>query len=88
LGIKNAGRAAGLVYISDVPLRRRPRGPVGEERMYTSGWPWPGGIWDWLYRLPGMMPLPWLIDLVEVSGVPARLAFLDTPGKIGVVTPG
>ena len=56
--------------------------------MYTSGWPWPGGIWDWLYRLLGMMPLPWLIDLVEVSGVAARLAFLDTPGKIGVVTPG
>lgn len=34
------------------------------------------------------MPLPWLADRVERSGVPARLAFLDTPGKIGVVTPG
>jgi hypothetical protein len=34
------------------------------------------------------MPLPWLTDLVEVSGVAARLTFLDRPGKIGVVTPG
>jgi hypothetical protein len=34
------------------------------------------------------MPLPWLTDLVEVSGVAALLTFLDTPGKIGVVTPG
>jgi hypothetical protein len=36
----------------------------------------------------GITPLPWLTDRLGISGVPARLAFRDTPGKMGVVTPG
>lgn len=35
-------RREGVKYTSEAPLTRRALGPVGEDRMYTSGWAWCG----------------------------------------------
>ena len=80
------------MYISEALLIRRPRGPLGEESIYTSGCPVDGwgcaGYCDRLCDgLASEFP-PLLIGRGDGSGVAVRLAYLGVPGKIGVVTPG
>ncbi len=88
MGSNDLRRGVAVVYISEALLINRPRGPDGDERMYTSGGLCAGCVCVCDCRTLGTMPFPWLADLVEGSGVAVRLAFLDTPGNIGVVTPG